>query len=313
MPDIPYFYDYLNAEQSMIQPGEIHSQQTGLVLYFRRYLLDRAISVFQWKMPEHWIKPYVLYTLYSIGFISVIDTDKFGVIPQHCGLSGRGVQYEPTHCVISNPLLPYTQPLRIGEECALLQLRPDYGGILDLVNSYAEHMALTSELFSLNTLNSRLSYVFGAQDKRAAESFKKAMDQLYSGSPMVVIDKGLLTEDGTPTWQLLLQNIQQNYVAGDVLENLRKLECKFDNEIGIPANLATAKKERTISAEVEANDTETYGRAAAWLEYLQAGCRQARDLYGIELSVDWRVDPLKPMGEEVRDDVRYTDLSAGPG
>ena len=311
--DLPFEYDYQNAVQSMIQPGIIHSQQTGLVRYFRRYLLDRAISVFQWKMPEHWIKQYVLYTLYSIGFISVIDTDKFGVIPQHCGLSGRGVQYEPTHCVISNPLLPYTQPLRIGEECALLQLRPDYGGILDLVNSYAEDMALTSELFSLNTLNSRMSYLFSAQDKRAAESFKKAMDQIYQGNPMVVMDKGLLTEDGQPTFQLLLQNISQNYVAANILENLRKLECKFDNEIGVPANLATAKKERTISAEVEANDTETYGRAAAWLEYLQAGCKQARDLYGIELSVDWRVDPMQPMGKEVPGDVGYIDLPADPG
>ena len=313
MVDLPMFYDYQNAVQSMIQPGEIHSQQTGLVRYFRRYLLERAISVFKWTMPDHWIRPYVLYTLYSIGFMAVINSEKFGVIPQHCGLSGRGVQYEPTHCVISNPLLPYEQPLRIGEDCALLQLRPDYGGILDLVNSYAEHMALTSELFSLNTLNSRLSYVFGASDKRAAESFKKAMDQLYSGSPMVVIDKGLMTDDGSPTWQLLLQNIQQNYVAGDVLENLRKLECKFDNEIGVPANLATAKKERTISAEVEANDAETYGRAAQWLEFLQAGCKQARDLYGIDLDVGWRIDPLKPMPEEVVSDVNYLDISDRPG
>ena len=93
----------------------------------------------------------------------------------------------------------------------------------------------------------------------------------------------------------------QNYVAAEALENLRRLECKFANEIGIPANLATEKKERTISAEVEANDVETYGRAAAWLESLQAGCEKARELFGIELSVDWRVDPMETR-EEVSPD-----------
>ena len=125
------------------------------------------------------------------------------------------------------------------------------------------------------------------------------MDELYQGNPMTVVDKDVATPDGSPAWNLLLQNIGQNYVAGDVLENLRKLECEFDNEIGVPANLATAKKERTISAEVQANDVETYGRAAAWLELLQSCCERINSMYNIGLTVDWRVDPMKPMREEV--------------
>lgn len=303
MVTMPYSYEYINTQVSQIQPGIIQSQDTGLVAYYRRYLMDRAISVFKWTLPEEWkqAESYIKYCIYGIGFIAVINTDKFGVIPQHGTLSGRGVFYEPTHVLISNPLISQSYMPRIDEDCALIRLRPDYGGILDLVNDYAEAMALTSQLFSVNTLNSRLSYVFGASDKRAAESFKRAMDQLYAGDPMVVLDKTLLGPNGEPSWQLLLQNVGQNYVAAEALENLRRLECKFANEIGIPANLATEKKERTISAEVEANDVETYGRAAAWLESLQAGCEKARELFGIELSVDWRVDPMETR-EEVSPD-----------
>ena len=294
----PYFYDVVNLAQSEIQPGEVHSQNTGLVFYFRRYLLERAMSVFRWKMPEHWNDAYFKFALFGIGFVAIINTDKYGVIPQHGTLGGRGVFYQPTHVCIANPLINTAVMPRIGTDCALIQLRPDYAGIMDMVNDYAEAMALTSELFSLNTLNSRLSFVFGAKDKRAAESYKKGMDELYSGRPLTILDKSLLGDNGEPSWQLLLQNVGQNYVAGEALENIRRLECKFDNEIGIPANLATQKKERTISAEVEANDVETYTRAASWLERLQAGCEQARDMFGIELSVDWRVDPMKSYGEE---------------
>lgn len=294
----PYFYDQLDLSQSVIQPGVVRSQNTLLVAYFRRYLLERAISVFRWTTPDTWNQSYMLYSIFGIGFVAIINTDKYGIIPQHGTLGGRGVFYQPTHVCIANPLINTAVMPRIGTDCALIRLRPDYGGIMDLVNDYAEAMALTSELFSINTLNSRLSFVFGAKDKRAAETYKKGMDELYSGRPLTILDKSVIGDNGEPSWQLLLQNVGQNYVAGEALENIRRLECKFDNEIGIPANLATQKKERTISAEVEANDVETYTRAASWLELLREGCLQARDMFGIELSVDWRVDPMKSYEEE---------------
>lgn len=305
---IPYSADYINAAASQIQPGTIRCQDATLTRFFRRYLMDRAISVFRWRMPKSWVLPYVLYTLFGIGFFGIVETDKFGVIPQHCTLRGRGVQYQPTGLLISNPLIDQNLEPTIGVNCVLVQLRPDYGGILDLIYQYAEAMAVTYQLFLINSINSRVSYVATAEDKRGAESLKKGFDKLYAGDPMVVLDYGVNRE---PAWTMLMQNVGQNYVASDVLQNLRRLECMFDNEIGIPANLATDKKERTISAEVEANDVETYGRAAAWLESLQRGCTEARDMFGIDLTVDWRVDPLKSIGEEAAADARDIDTT-GP-
>lgn len=271
--------------------------------------MDRAISVFRWRMPKTWVPSYVLYTVFGIGFFAIVETDKFGVIPQDCTLRGRGVQYQPTGVLISNPLIDQTLEPTIGVNCTLIKLRPDYGGILDLIYQYAEAMAVTYQLFLINSINSRVSYVASAEDKRGAESLKKGFDRLYAGDPMVVIDKSLYGVNGEPAWTMLLQNVQQNYVASDVLQNLRRLECMFDNEIGVPANLATDKKERTISAEVEANDVETYGRAAAWLESLKQGCAEAREMFGIDLSVDWRVDPLKSFGEEAQNNARDTDAN----
>lgn len=308
---IPYSADYINASASQTQPGTIRCQDATLTRFFRRYLMDRAISVFRWRMPRTWVQPYVLYTLFGIGFFGIVETDKFGVIPQHCTLRGRGVQYQPTGLLISNPLIDQTLEPTIGVNCVLVQLRPDYGGILDLIYQYAEAMAVTYQLFLINSINSRVSYVATAEDKRGAESLKKGFDKLYAGDPMVVLDKTLYGVNGEPAWTMLMQNVGQNYVASDVLQNLRRLECMFDNEIGIPANLATDKKERTISAEVEANDVETYGRAAAWLESLQKGCAEARDMFGIDLAVEWRVDPLKSIGEEATTNASNTDTT-GP-
>ena len=98
---MPYFSDFINAADSQIQPGVIHSQNTVAVRYYRRYLFQRAISGFKWRIPESWELPYVLYCVYGVGYISVVDTDSFGVIPSWCTLSGLGVQYQPTHLLLN--------------------------------------------------------------------------------------------------------------------------------------------------------------------------------------------------------------------
>ena len=104
MFNIPMYYDYQNVLDSVVMPSTIHVHDTALARYFKRYLVQQAISVFKWNLPKNWDKDYFLYVLYLYGFISVINTDKFGVICQHCTLTGYGVYYQPTEVVIANPL-----------------------------------------------------------------------------------------------------------------------------------------------------------------------------------------------------------------
>lgn len=288
----PVYYDFANAWTSYNQPGTVHSQNTILVQYFRRYLMQKAISVFKWKLPEGWARNYFLYVLYCWGFLAIINTDKFGVIPQQCGLRGYNVYYQPTNAIITNPLLRGIREPEIGTECVLLRLQPDYGGVMDLVNYYAEELALASEAISVNLLNSKLAYVFTAQNKSTAESFKKLYDEIASGNPAVVQDKNLLGDDGKPSWMPFAQNLAQTYIAGDLLTAMREIENQFCTDLGLP-NANTNKKERLITDEVNANNVETYTRAAMWLEELQKGCEDASAMFGIDLSVDWRVDPTE--------------------
>jgi hypothetical protein len=253
-------------------------------------LLQKAISVFTWDLPETWSRNYFLYVLYCWGFISVINTNKYGVIPQTCGLQGNDIFYQPTDAIITNPLLSGMKTLRINKQCTLFRLQPDYGGIMDLVNYYADLMALCSETAGVNLLNSKLSYVFTADNRAASESFKKLYDDIASGKPASVIDSHLLKKDGSPAWQLFQQNVGQNYIVGDVLSDMRKIENMFNTAIGIP-NANTDKKERLITDEVQANNNETSTLCELWLGELQKTCEKTQDMFGIEIGVDWRVKP----------------------
>ena len=92
----PYEYDYINAQTQAVRPSTMHLHDNGMQRFFRKYLLEKAFSVFEWKLPETWSRNYFLYVLYCWGYIAVINTDKFGVIPQGCGLQGYNVMYDPT-------------------------------------------------------------------------------------------------------------------------------------------------------------------------------------------------------------------------
>lgn len=293
---IPFFADYINgATFSRLEPSQVHVANTYLYQYFRRYLLQKAVSVFRWELPQEWQRTLFLYCLYCEGHVAIVNTDSFGVIPQPCTLGGRGVQYEPTYVLITNPLLQGILQPRIGTQCAVIRIMPDYGGIMDIINYYARQMALCSETLEINLLNSKLSYVFGVPKggnrKASAETLKKLFDQIMSGVPAAFVDEELTDRNGKPTWQLFLQDVGQNFIAPDVQEQLRKLECEFAAQVGIPSNLATTKKERVNLAEVSANDVETAVGPSQWLELAREGLDTANRLFGLQLSVEWRYEP----------------------
>lgn len=290
MINAPYFYDNINAYNSLVSPSTVHVKNTGLAQFFKRYLLQDAMTPFEWDMPETWDRSYFLYVLYVIGFIGILNTDKYGVIPQHGTLSGYNIFYRPAKLLVTNPLFgSRTYELAIGRDTTLIKLEPDYLGLYDIVDYYGDLMALAAETAGVNLLNSKLSFVFAADNKAAAESYKKLFDQITSGNPMAVADKNLFDDMGNLRVQLFLQNVGQNFIADKLLDVLRTIRAMFLTEIGIP-NANTQKKERLIKDEVNANNFETRSKCALWLDELKKSCKQARDMFGIELSVDWRED-----------------------
>lgn len=285
---LPASYDYINFYNASMEPSTVHVKNTGLSNFFSRYLIQKAISAFEWQgIPEHWHMNYFLYVLFVFGYISVVETDKYGIIPQHCGLYGYDVMYQPTHATIANPLLQGIRNPRIGKECEIIKLTPDYGGIWDLVSFYADMLALSAETAGVNLVNSKLSFIFFAKNKAAAETFKKMYDQVASGQPATVIDKDLLDENGNLSWQQFNQNLQQNYIAGQILQDMVQWDCRFNTEIGIP-NTNIAKLSGVSDREVEANSINTEAKALLWEETLKKGVEAVNRMFGTNIKVRYK-------------------------
>ena len=136
-------------------------------------------------------------------------------------------------------------------------------------------------------LNSKLSWLFFAENKTGAESFKKMYDQIASGYPAVVLDRKLLNEDGSVNWQMFTHNVGQNYITDKVLNDIATIDNMFNTSIGIP-NANTQKRERLITDEVNKRDMETQSLVELWLETMRDDIRKVNDMFNLNISVDYR-------------------------
>ena len=286
MPNAPYYYDYVNTLESAVQPANQNILNTQTGRFFQRYLLKKALAVFKWTLPEWWDENYFLYVLYCRGYAAIFDSGKFGVIPQECGLQGYNVFYRPTNVIIANPLLDIKNR-EIGKDAVLMQLQPDYMGVLDLCGHYAEKMALASSAINQNLWNTKISIVFFAGNDAEQQSIKKAYDRMSDGDPMVVVHKNLRDENGNLKYEVFNRDVKSSYVISDLISDLRKIEAEFDTRIGVP-NANTDKRERLITDEVNANNVETHILCDMWMDSIQDGIQKVKDMFGLDLKCEWR-------------------------
>lgn len=290
---MPIEFSVTNIIGASYTPHNVEIRNNSTYNFLCRYLWQKLTDVFTFNLPATFGRDLFLYTLFGNGVVTVVDTGpKYGVLAQWGNPGGYTVNYEPRFMMVANPLLPELsgRELEIGRDCAIIRLTHDWRGAGDLVGFYAGKMALAAQAIDVNLINSKLAYVFAAKDKTQAKSYKVMMDDINSGKPAVVIDKSLFNEDGTENWKTFQQNLKQTYLVTDLLSDFRKIEEEFDTKIGIP-NANTDKRERLISDEVNANNVETQMLAAAWLDNIQRDVKIVNEMFGLNISVDWRFDP----------------------
>ena len=213
------------------------------------------------------------------------------MIPQGCSLKGYNVFYRPTEILVANPLLDRDREYKIGTNCEVVKLTPDYFGVMDLVEYYGNLLAVTYEAMAMNVQNSKLAYVFATGSKKSAESLKKIFDNIQGGDLAAFYDKDLDTATGQKAWEVFTNNLSNNYIADDLMETMRDIYNMFDTEIGIDNNNMAKKKERVTVSEVESNNDETYSKVQLWFDTVSDGLEKVNKMFynGDEkCKVEWR-------------------------
>ena len=276
----------INEYESRQNPNMIHINNTWDYATYFRYFLQRAESLIIFDgMPKNWSKNYIYPLLFLKGNFCVMNTAKFGIIPQHGSPYGFDVQYQPTNYVVANPAFDasFNGDLVIGEDCEIVKLATDWCGIGDLINSYAQRVAMTLSNHDVASALAKFGFIFTAKNKSTAETFKVAFDNIMSGQLAVVINQGLYDkETGKPLYEFFNNDIEKCYnVVMAALESVENLKHAFDMEIGIYT--VPEKKERMITDEVEESKNAIMSKCELWVETINECLEKVNAHYNLNI------------------------------
>lgn len=276
---IPQDFESLNQYNSMRSvAGRVQNDLN--TAYYMRALYQRIISGARFRLPKAWEqgKRYFKNVLFTQGFIGVIDTEEYGIIPQICAPKGYGLFLQPTEIIVAQPLVNKTGI--IGRDCEVIHLTNDWRGVWDIVEHFAIRLSMAITSVDVSLINSRVSILAAAKNKSAAETLKYLYERISAGEPFSVYDKCLKTEglngEDEPIWTFS-QDVSNNYITDKLLADMDTILRQFDNEIGILA--MNGKKERMITDEVQAESDDSCARASTWEENLTDSFNRVNALF----------------------------------
>lgn len=293
---IPFNNAQINIVEGTYTPSTNKNFNNQAFDFWIRALFQRACSTLIIDLPKEWSKDgrkdLFYYILFRNGYLSVFNHEKYGTVFQPCTLYGFDLYYQPTNAIITNPALPTSLDLEIGSECEIIKLCPDYKSIWDIIQYYAEKLALCDSAINMALINSKLAYIFGGKNKASGQCLKKIVDKINKGEPTVVFDMkvtaGTDDSDESP-WHEFSRNVKESYITSDLLQDFQTILNAFDCEIGIPT-VPYQKKERMVTSEAESKQLDATSRATVWYETLKTCIETVNEKFNLDISVELRFD-----------------------
>lgn len=272
---IPLNYEHINLAAGTYFPSSVKAFNNEVFKFWQRSLFQRALSTLIIDMPKDWKrhKDLFYWSIFAYGYVGCFNIKEFGKCFNPCELSGYNFYYEPTTAILANPAMgpDSKEVFEIGKTCEIIKLTPDYKGVFDVINYYAEKLASMDCAINTAIINTKFAYIVGAKNKAAAEVLKKLFDKISSGEPAVFFDKKLANDpvDKDVPWQALFRdNLKQSYIITDLLKDFQTILNNFDCEVGIPT-IPYEKKERMVQSEAESRQIDATARSIIWFEELK--------------------------------------------
>ena len=307
---MPLNYDKLNAIEGSYFPSMVKSYNNKTFAFWERSLFQRAASVVKADLPDEWVgdvRDFFYYVLFRFGYMPVFNRSEYGYTFQPATLKGYDWYYQPTSAIVTNPALNESLELKIGTDCELLKLTPDYMGIWDIITYYAEKLSTLDNAINMSLINNKFPFILGARNKVAGQALKKMLDKINRGEPAVIYDMKLLNDQTDKVEPFMAwerkHSAKEDYLTPEQLQDMQTLLNAFDAEVGIPT-IPYQKKERMVASEAESRQIDSQSRATIWIECLNSSAEKIKRLYpDITLSFELRYDPEK----EVEDVSSYDD------
>lgn len=195
----------------------------------------------------------------------------------------------PTRLVYSNPVLGSGE-ITEGKNGVLVALTPSDrlffsttygGGLYSLIASTAQLLADNTSSINCAQINGRVQTVFTSESSSESTAAEIILKDMYTGKPYRVIPSEILSKFSV---QPIAQSVTSSMLM-ELVELRQYILAQFWNSIGLDANF-NMKRERLITAEVEANSAALKVPIQTILDELNFGFKKVNTLFGTNLKAE---------------------------
>lgn len=279
----------IKKEAYGMKPQEVNAN-TERVMFYRRYLWRLICGRFEISVPYYWNIDYVREALLLAGGFAVTKVNGT-VIPYIYNTVTRTPWRYPLKIVSGDGMIKVPSRV-VGENAEIIYLQSAFvdnlmcfPSISDLLDVYAQRLALCDGSIDINLINTRTPWICEVEDKSDSFTLKALMTKIYSGEPAVFWRR----KQGIDNHHMPITTlpVTQNYVAGDVESLKIAIVNEFLSQIGV--SVTADKKEYMGADEIAAYNAESYGATSLWEDNLDLCCEKVNKMFGEDVSISIKI------------------------
>jgi hypothetical protein len=268
--------------------SELKNNETYLMYYHR--LRDMALNLFEWEgLPDEINLRFLELKMYEEGRVVFFKDDSMG------GYLTLPVNYGGQLNVYGEPLSYFGYGMGNGYQ---KELTPDNSVIIwnnfsrtpidYIIRQYAYRLYEITRTQDINVKSQKTPILIRTPDGQML-TLKNIYQQYDGNEPVIFGDKTGFDPDSITVLKTDAPFVSDKL---QVLKNEIWNECMTFLGIG---NAKQDKKERLVADEVAANDEQIEQARESMLQARQLACKQINEMFGLNVSVDYRLNNLDQM------------------
>lgn len=265
-------------------------------LYFnfhRDHLTNFCLNFDKWDFSKLPALDHVFFKqmLINQGYAPLFDF-KGDLISVNGALSGLDRTYRPTTFTSANHTIlglkrkiSYYNDIKPDGACICYNVL-NYSkprGMGDIIDITAHRLAHVDVSIDTSVMNSRVCIIPIVSDDKQAAKTERILKQMYDGEPAVLsYESSFGSDKGVDIFPI---KARDNLVVMELYDAKRNILSEFLKYLGVDC-LALDKKERTNLAEMNSQNQELKINADIYLKPRQLFCKEVKDTFGVDISVD---------------------------
>jgi len=293
------------------------------VMFYKEQLYRELSHMFEWVgLPQTVPQDYLERNLVRNGYVLYYEDEAIGQDVLRCEVVGYNRHNLPVSArtFTPNTVNEKTQITRNIKRLAdsqdsiemfdttkdgVLITNMEYGqSTRDIVEYFAQRLALAQQAFDTNLLWSNIPYIFQVATDETRLSIEKMFSSIFNGEPFIISDKSLFTDNkdrsGLPTGI--------KFICKELMDTQNEIMMKFRETVGFNT-AGVDKAERVNTLEIKSNDQHTSSVVQIMLQQRKQACEDINAFFNVALSVDL----LSSGNEDFTEEDEEEDIEEGGG